>query len=396
MSDAERAGAWTNWSGAIACRPAAVLHPRDDAEIAAVLARAAAAGQCVRPVGSGHSSSALCATDGVLLALDHCTGIERFDPSSGRVTVRGGTVLHDLGHALRRHGLALANLGDIDRQTVAGAIATGTHGTGRALGNLSSQVVALRLVSADGAMRDVGADAPELLAAARVSLGALGIVSAVTLQALPAYRLHERTERISLTDVVARFASEAAAHRHFECFYFPRHGFAEAKALDPTTAEPASVAGVEGERIGWSHEILPSVREQKFHEMEYAVPEDAGVACFEALAARLRARHPAVAWPLEIRTVAADDAWLSPAYGRATCAISVHQDGRKPHEDLFADLEPIFWEHGGRPHWGKWHRCDAKRLAGRHPRLADFAALRERLDPDGRLLNAHLRALLVG
>jgi FAD/FMN-containing dehydrogenase len=244
----------------------------------------------VRPLGSGHSSSGLCATDGVLVSLERWSGVESVDPTSGCVTVRAGSVLHDLGAGLLGHGLALENLGDIDRQTLAGALATGTHGTGRALGNLASRVRGLRLVTATGDVRTLDAAQPEL-AGARVSLGALGVVSAVTLQALPAYRLHERVRRISLAEVLATFASEAARHRHFECFYFPRHDFAEAKSLDPTVADPESVEGREGERIGWSADILPSVRELKFHEMEYSVPEASGVACFGALAARLRERH---------------------------------------------------------------------------------------------------------
>lgn len=385
---------WSNWSGAIACRPAAIERPRSEDEIADVLRRAARDGRCVRPLGSGHSSSPLCATDGVLVSLDAWAGVESVDATSGLVAVRGGSVLHDLGRELLAHGLALENLGDIDRQAIAGAIATGTHGTGRALGNLASRVVGMRIVPPRGDALDLGA-ADADLAGARVSLGALGIVSRVTIATLPAFRLRERTRRIRLDEVVATFEDASRRHRHFECFYFPRHDFAEAKALDPTAEEPTAVAGREGERIGWSSEILPSVRELKFHEMEYSVPAGAGVACFAALAARIRERHPDVAWPLEIRTVAADDAWLSPAHDRATCAISVHQDGRKPFAPLFADLEPIFWEHGGRPHWGKWHRSDAARLAPLYPRWRDFTRLRARLDPDGCMLNAHLRSLLA-
>lgn len=385
---------WTNWSGAVSCEPQAIERPRDERAIVAVIEAAARADRAVRPVGSGHSSSGLCVTDGVLLSLEAWAGLEAVDAPSGRATARAGSVLHDLGIELLAHGLALANLGDIDRQALAGALATGTHGTGRALGNIASRVASLRLVLASGEVRAVDERDPDLLRAARVSLGALGIVSAATLRTLPAYRLHERIERISLAQVLERFDAASRSHRHFECFYFPRHDFAEAKSLDPTPAEPASIAGREGERIGFSAEILPSVRELKFHEMEYSVPEASGLACFAALAERLRARHPEVSWPLEIRTVAADDAWLSPAHGRATHAISVHQDGRRAHEDVFADLEPIFWEHGGRPHWGKWHRCDAARLAAVYPRFGDFAALRARLDPAGRFLNEHLRALL--
>jgi len=166
----------------------------------------------------------------------------------------------------------------------------------------------------------------------------------------------------------------------------------EVKTLEPTEAE-ALDPPVEGERLGWSFEVLPSVRELRFFEMEYALAAEAGPACFRALRQRIRTRHPDLAWPVEYRTVAADDAWLSPAHGRATVTLSVHQDGRLPFRELFADLEPLLREHGGRPHWGKWHGCTARELRPLYPRFDDFARLRHELDPEGRFLSPHLRAL---
>jgi FAD/FMN-containing dehydrogenase len=234
----------------------------------------------------------------------------------------------------------------------------------------------------------------DLLRAARVSLGVLGVATTATLRVVPAHRLHERTWRAPLDEALARLDEWVAATRHFEFFYFPKHDFVECKALHPTDAEPASVAGRPGERIGWSHEVLPSIREERFHEMEYSVPAAIGPACFREMATRLRARNPEVAWPMEYRTVAADDALLSMASARDTVAISVHQDGRHPHETVFAALEPIAVEAGGRPHWGKWHRLDAGRLARVYPEWERFRAIRRGLDPDGVFLGPYLRALL--
>jgi FAD/FMN-containing dehydrogenase len=331
------------------------------------------------------------------LSLSRWTGIESVDPSRGLATVRAGTVLHDLGRELYEHGLALHNLGDIDRQTLAGALSTGTHGTGATLGNLSSAVAALRLVTTAGEVLELRAGRSEdrdLLRAARVSVGALGVLSTVTLRVVPAYRLHERIWRSSLDEALATLDDRVASHRHFELFYYPKHDFAECKAIDPTEAPPESVAGRDGERIGWSHQILPSVREQKFHEMEYSVSAAVGPMCFREIVQRLRARHPEVVWPMEYRSVAPDDALLSMAHGRDTVAISVHQDGRFAHEPVFADLEPIAVEAGGRPHWGKWHRLQAEQLARVYPEWERFRGIRRQLDPGGVLLSPYLRRLL--
>lgn len=389
---------WTSWSGAVSCAPHAVAAAHDEAEIAAIVHVAGREGRTVRPVGSGHSSSPLCAADdGVLLSLERWTGLEAVDPAAGRARVRAGTVLHDLGQALFAHGLALHNLGDIDRQTLAGALATGTHGTGRTLANLSSAVTGTRFVRADGELAELDEARPadgELLRAARVSLGALGVITAVTLRVGPAQRVHERIWRVPLDEALARLDEWTAATRHFELFYHPKRDVAECKAIHPTDASPESVAGRQGERIGWSHEILPSLREERFHEMEYSLPAAIGPACFREMAARLRARHPEVAWPMEYRTVAADDALLSMAHGRDSAAISVHQDGRSAPEPVFAALEPIAVEAGGRPHWGKWHRLEAPALARVYPEWERFRAIRRGLDPAGVFLSPALRALL--
>jgi FAD/FMN-containing dehydrogenase len=385
---------WSNWSGGVSCQAHEVATPASEAELAALVGRAAREGRAVRPVGSGHSFSPLVATDGYVVSLDALAGIESHDRDELTATVRAGTKLHALGEPLLEQGMAMANLGDIDVQALGGALATGTHGTGRALGNLSSRVSWLRIVTAGGRIIECDAESdPELWRAARVSLGALGIVTAARLKLLPAYRLHERTWRAPLDEILETLDSLIAGHRHFEFFYFPKHDFAEAKAIDLTHAEPGSVAGQERERIDWSARILPSVREERFNEMEYSVPAEHGPACVRAVVARVHARHPKVTWPLEYRTVAPDDAFLSPAHGRATVTISVHQDGRYPFREFFEDVEPILLEHEGRPHWGKFHGASAKLLASRYPDWERFQEVRRRLDPGGVFLNEHLSAI---
>lgn len=394
-ADTEAAdGVWSNWSGTVRCRPRRTLHPASEAEIAAAVRAAAAEGLSLRVAGSGHSHPPLVATTGLLLRLDRWCGIESHDAEARRARVRAGSVLHDLGGPLRERGLAMENLGDVDVQALAGALATGTHGTGRSLGNLCTQVVGLRLIGADGESLECSARERErLFAAARLSLGALGVTSAVRLRLLPAYRLHERTWREDVEDVLARLDALVEAHRHFEFFWLPGRDRAECKSLDPTDAAPDPLPGRRYERIDHSDLVLASRRDERFVEMEYAVPADSGPETFLELRRMMQQRHPQVQWPVEYRTLAADDVWLSPAFGRDSVTLSVHQGAGLPFRDFFADAEAVFRNHRGRPHWGKWHGCDAETLSGLYPRWEDFHAVRRELDPQGRFLNVYLKEL---
>jgi FAD/FMN-containing dehydrogenase len=385
---------WRNWSGNVVARPARVESPTSEEEVRDVVRRAAADGLAVRPAGSRHSFTPLCATDGVAVDLHGLHGIEDIDEAARRVTVRGGTRLSALGAPLRAAGLALHNQGDVDVQTVTGAIATGTHGTGPELGNLSSAVVGLRLVTADGTLVSCSPGArPGLFEAARLSLGALGIVTAVTMRCLPAYNLHEHVWFEGPDPSLTRLAERVVATRHYEFFWHPHRDLFEHKALALTNAPPDPLPDRRRERIDHSYRVFPSVRDQRFNEMEYAVPADAGPACFAAVRALILDRFPALAWPVEYRTLAADEVWLSPAYGRDTVTISVHEGADRPYAALFGACETVLRDHGGRPHWGKVHSCTAPDLAASYDRWDHFWALRRELDPDGRFLNAHLRAL---
>lgn len=380
--------------------------PRDEAEVTAlVTARDAGV---VRVAGTGHSFTPLCATDGTLLSLDGMQGMIAADAAAGTATFWAGTKIHQMGAPLLDAGLAMANMGDIDRQALAGAVGTGTHGTGETLGSISTQVAGLRLVLASGDTLDCSeTQEPEIFAAARVSFGALGVVTRITLRVLPAYRLHERTRAAAFDECMAQLPALVRENRHFEFFWSPQQDVCAMKSLNPTDVErldPESplpaISGrvaryVKPERIDWSYRIFPSERTLLFNEMEFAVPAAHGPDCLHELRAMMRARHPEVAWPIEYRTLHADDIPLGPAHGRATVTISIHQAAELPHAAFFADAEAIFRNHRGRPHWGKMHSHAAHDLRDLYPQWDAFRAVREQLDPHGRFLSPYLRQMLL-
>ena len=388
---------WRNWSGSVTCRAAFFAAPTTEAQVVDVVRAAARAGQPVRVAATGHSFVPLCATEGALLTLTGLVGVVSTDPAAGLATVWAGSTIQQLGPRLRAQGLAMVNMGDIDRQGIAGAVSTGTHGTGRGLGSISTEVAGLRLVDAEGEIVECDAARdPELFLCARVALGTLGVLTQVRLRVLPAYRLHERKWEEPFDACMERLEGHIAATRHFEFFWRPRTDRCEMKALHPTDAAPSAVAGRPSERIGWCDEILPTERTVKFNEMEFAVPEAAGPDCIREIRALMRARHPDVVWPIEYRTLAPDDIPLSPAHRRATVTISVHQAAELPYAAFFADCEAVFRNHQGRPHWGKHHSHRAAELRALYPEWERFAKVRRQVDPRGRFLNGYLAELLTG
>jgi FAD/FMN-containing dehydrogenase len=397
---------WQNWSGSVVCEPQAIITPQSETGLLEVVRRAKHDRHTVRIVGTGHSFVPLCATDGVLVSLDELQGIVSTDATLKRATVWGGTKIWQLGEPLLAAGLALENQGDIDKQAIAGALSTGTHGTGHTLGNMSTQVVGLRLVLASGdALECAATHEPEIFKAARVSLGLLGIISQVTLQTLPVYRLHERTWVEPFDECMARLDAHIHATRHFEFFWSPREDACAMKALHPahdtqTELAPAPVTHgrlvryMKPERIDWSYRIFPSERTLKFNEMEFAVPAEYGPDCVREIRQLMQTKHADVIWPVEYRTLHSDDIPLSPAYGRETVTISIHQAAELPQQTFFADAEAVFRNHHGRPHWGKMHSHTARELRDLYPLWDDFLAVRAQLDPHGRFANDYLRRLL--
>jgi FAD-linked oxidoreductase len=418
---------WSNWSRGQSCAPAEHVRPANRAELSEAVAR----GRAVRVAGAGHSFSGVVPTDGTLLSLDRLDRVLDVDRGSGLVRVEAGIRLHRLVRELHAHGLALPNLGDIDAQSLAGALVTGTHGTGAKLGNLASGVEAMELVLADGS--ELTVDGGDELRAARVGLGALGVVAAVTLRCAPAFRLHAVDRPLPLDDVLDGLDLHVDGNDHFELFTFPHSPIALTRTNNRSDARPsprrprrewlqdvvldnhvfgllnrvarraprtiptlnrlAGRSASRRERVADSFDVFASPRLVRFEEMEYALPREHAVEAMRA-ARQILERHP-VSFPIELRFSAGDDALLSPAHARDSAYVAVHVYEGMSFEAPFREVEAVMGEWGGRPHWGKRSFLAAAELAPRYPRWADFAALRERLDPDGRFVNAWVRQTLL-
>ena len=395
----------------------------------------------IRMVGSGHSFTGTALTDGVLLRPDRLAGLIAVDTATGRVTARAGTRLRDLSRSLARHGLALQNLGDIDAQTIAGALATGTHGTGLGFGGLATQLLALELVLADGSLVSCSpTERRDLFAAAAVGLGAFGIVTAVTLQCVPRFALHAVEEPARLPDLLdGRFDALAREYDHVEFYWFPHTEDCQLKrntrlpmdgsgqplrplsrlryllddellsnAVFGATCRlgnrvPAVIPPVNNtamrllgrrEYVDASYLVFASRRRVRFHEMEYAVPRAALPDLLREIDATIRRRGWRISFPVEVRVAAADSVWLSTAYGRETAYVAVHQYVRTPYQEYFDAVEAIAGAVGGRPHWGKLHGLDAAVLRLRYPKHSDATRLRAAADPEGRFANAYLDRVL--
>lgn len=435
---------WKNWAGTQSCAPGRVHQPSDSAEIAAIVARAAAEGATVRPLGAGHSFTPVACTDGHRVQLDRMTGVVGVGTHDGRdtVTLRAGTRLREVPGLLRPRGLALANQGDVDPQSVAGAVSTGTHGTGLGFTGFAGMVRGFRLVGADGVERRATAGAEgvegELFRLARLGLGAFGVVTELTLDAVPAFRLSADEHAEDFETVRRTFVDRVARVDHMEFYWFPGTDIALVK-------ENTRLPGVEEERapgavrrakefvseevinnggllaiceaarvapkltrrlnafaaktvstrryVDDAHKVFVSPRRVRFSEMEYAVPLETLPDVLDEVRRTIDRHRAWVSFPLEIRAAKGDDVALSTAYGRDSAYIAVHRYHREAYRDYFDLLEPIFLAAGGRPHWGKLHTLGAEDLRERYPLFDEVAELRRSVDPEGIFLNDHLRDL---
>jgi len=382
---------WQNWSGNVRSNPIDLPIPGDEGEVQEIVQHAISGGHGIRVVGSAHSFSPIVASDGYILSLDKLTGLISSDPDACEATVRAGTKLHALGEPLRQKGLALANQGDIDRQALAGALSTGTHGTGPRYGNLSSRIKSMRLVTGLGEIVQI--DDPEMLRAARVSVGTFGVVLSYTLSVEPAYRLHEKQWSEGVDACFDQIDELIARNDHFEFFWRPVGDICEMKTLNETDAAPDPMPTVDGEYIDHSYIAFPSDRNVKFNECEYSIPAEHGPACFYAIRKLMQEKFPTVKWPVEYRTQAADDSFISAASGRETVTISIHEGAEFRHEEFFQAAELIFAQFKGRPHWGKYHSLNQAQLKALYPDWDRFQACRRRLDPNDVFLNRHLKAI---
>jgi FAD/FMN-containing dehydrogenase len=384
---------WSNWSGRSTSDRAELRFARSVDDLQATVASAAATGRQVRVAGTGHSHFPLVPTDDVIIDVSALAGVVSVDADALVARVRGGSMIAQLGRPLHDAGVALANQGDIDRQTIAGATATGTHGTGRDLRNLSSAVLGMTLVTATGDLVHCSAEEhEEVWRAARLGLGAFGVVTELELAVVPAFRLVERAWDAPYAELRPAIERHVDEHRHFEFFWYPRADRAFAKAIDVTHEPAVYPLGDEGSRQAWSYEVLPNHRPRVHTEMEFAVPFASSLECLDEILAVLTDGFPDVRMPVEYRTVAADDVWLSPAYERATATISVHRLIEFDDRDFFRACEQVFRRYDGRPHWGKMHEFTGTDLAAAHPRWTEWWAARDRIDPDAVFLNDVLAA----
>jgi L-gulonolactone oxidase len=427
------AAEWRNWAGDQSCRPAEIVRPADREALAEAVAAAAAAGRTVSVAGSGHSFTEAALTDGTMIDVGALSGVLDADRASGLVRVGAGTILAELNEELHRLGLAMENLGDIDRQTIAGAISTGTHGTGARLRNISAQVEAVELVLADGSIRELGDG--DLLSAARVGIGALGAISAVSLRCVPAFTLARVDSPLPREEVLDGFEQRAQAHDHFELFTFPYaesalvlernrtdsparpRGRAAAYlndvVLENWALEAFSAAGrlaprwipalsrlaarlASGSRtIDRSDRVFANERRVRFTEMEYALPRADAPEAARRVIDWVRSNRYPVFFPIEMRVSAGDDALLSPAHARDSAYVAVHQYRGMEWRPYFEAVERIMDDYGGRPHWGKRHFQTAAALAERYPRWDAFLAARDELDP-GRVFGNEYATRVLG
>jgi L-gulonolactone oxidase len=426
---------WRNWGRNQSCTPAAVEQPESELEVAEAVRRAHSAGQTVKVAGAGHSFTDIACTDGRLLHLDRLDRVVALDPDARTVTVEGGIPLWKLNEELARRDLALPNLGDIDRQSISGAIATATHGGGKRFGGLATFVTALELVTADGDLLRCSADEePELFACARVGLGALGVVTKVTLQCDPDFRLHSIEKPCPLDALVDDLDEIIDGNEHIDCYWFPHTDVATVKVANRTdeplrprrpwkawrddillanylfgalaavgrlrpSAVPTLMRSVarglgKTEVVDTSHRVLCSTRLVRFVEMEYAIPRAELGKTLLRVRDLIEGEGLRIDFPIELRVAAADDIALSTAQGRETGYLAVHLSAGTPFDRYFHGVEAIMDDLGGRPHWGKMHYQRAETLAPRYPEWARFQAVRSRLDPDGRFRNPYLDRVL--
>lgn len=415
---------WQNWSGSLQCQPRKIAHPANRDELAQIIRQA----QTVRPVGAGHSWTALVSTEDVIVDLSAFNSI---GPVHGaRVWLGAGARLHALSAGLSEDGLAFRNLGDIDVQSLAGATSTATHGTGRTLPCLSAEITAVKLLTAEGETLTINdQENADLLPAIRVGLGALGILTDIEMQLVPAYSLHRKVWFAPVGEIIADAEILWNRHRNFEFFYIPFSGQCMAIAHDVTEA-PATVraadesdqavmqlkaardfagwfpwlrrrilsaaisASPEETVIGPSWQLLASQRNVLFNEMEYHIDAARGLACFDEITRLIERDHRDVFFPVEVRRTAADNAFMSPFSLGEKISIAVHCYYKDAYKEVFDAVERVFQKYGGRPHWGKMHSLTARHLPALYPNFERFARLRRELDPQGKFLNPYLSALL--
>nr|WP_171500003.1 D-arabinono-1,4-lactone oxidase [Acinetobacter bereziniae] len=415
---------WNNWSGFQQSQPEHILKPSSIDELKNIVQNH----HKIRVVGAGHSFTPLVCTDATLLSLDHFSGVENVNTALTQANIWSGTRLFNLDQYLEPIHQSLMQQGDIDQQSLAGAVSTGTHGTGLNLHCISAYVEAFELLTASGDILTCSRqDNPNIFEAGRVSLGSLGILTKITMQNKPRYKLKEHVRLCSVKEFFENIDLWKTQHRHIECFAFSHADQLILKTLDITDEDiqPRKLSWPSEDAllticcsltksfpalnpklqkllgvfikpttfVDWSSQIFPTPRETKFNEMEYQIPIESGMECLEAVLTALKNAKAQTFFPVEFRFVKGDDIWLSPFYRQDSISISVHQYHKQAPNQLFDEIEPIFQHYRGRPHWGKMHNMRASQLQALYPKWDDFMQLRAQLDPTQKFLNPYLEKL---
>jgi FAD/FMN-containing dehydrogenase len=410
LTDLPPATAWTNWVGNQSFTPGYAAAPRDEEEVAGLVREAAERGSGVRVAGARHSFTPIVETDGLLLDVSALRGVIVADAGRKRATALSGTLIRDFYEPLWREGLALKNQGDIDTQQIAGAVSTATHGSGIRNTCLSGVVRSVRLVTAAGEVRDIGESEPELLRAAQVSIGMLGVMTQLELEVTDAYRLTEQVDLWRWEEVLERWDELVHGHRHFGFFWLPTEESAALYNLsghDQTMADKCYVkiyddaapdqpdSDAPGRRTDRCYRIYPMVYDPNFHELEYFVPLEQAPDALSAMRELMLRSLPDSIYPLEVRTVGPDDAYLSPNYKTATTVISVSGTPGTDYWDYLRSVDALLSDFSARVHWGKLHFLTPERLHALYPEADAFINARRELDPSGVFLNTHLRELFA-
>ncbi|OZD18221.1 D-arabinono-1,4-lactone oxidase [Rhodococcus sp. 06-156-3C] len=400
-------GEWSNWGGNQSFRFEKFAEPTDESAVVSAVRDSADRGQGIRVAGSGHSFTPIVETDHTLLSLESLSGVIATDPDRLRATVRSGTRLSDIGAPLWESGLSLANQGDIDAQSLAGAVATGTKGSGPSYGSLSSMVRSMRLVNGRGGITHIAETDPDRLHAAQVSLGLLGVVLDLEIETLPAYKLRENNAVLPFDEVSRDWDQYLADYRHFSFWWMPTPASSAmydlgsipqdhcvVKLLEQLPADAPDVEADPGQRTGRAHLIYPdATTEARFHELEYMVPAERGIEALDVVRHVMQQRYPDQISPVQVRWQKADEAFLSAHYERDTMSISVSGQVGTVYEPFLRELDRELQVFDARPHWGKLHYLTRDRVEALYPRYEDFQSIRRELDPDGVFLNPHLREL---
>ncbi|BAN49641.1 D-arabinono-1,4-lactone oxidase [Metapseudomonas resinovorans] len=402
---------WRNWVGNQSCIRAARGAPASEDELCNMIREATGKGLNVRVAGSGHSFTPVALTNGLHLTLANMKGVRHVDHAKRRVTAAAGTTINELVSVLKAEGLSMVNQGDIDSQALAGALTTGTHGTGLTLGNLASSIVGMKLIQPNGETIAVDESTPDLLLAGRVSLGVLGVISEITLQVTDSFNLHERIWREDFESVMERHDELAQKHRHFSFFWCPtersRHCYClpdtaatsktgrttdvcEVKVMDITDRP---IFESEFEKVAYSSDVYPIEYIANFHELEYAVPIKHAKEALRAVRKIMLEDFPEAIYPIEYRFTAGDGAWMSPFFEQDSVTISVSGEPGTDYWDYLRAVDAILRSYGARPHWGKMHFLTGDDVTAIYPRAHDFRSLRRQLDPEGFYLNEHLTPL---